>query len=550
LKLEQEITEVIQDEKRILQVLMTFFARARTRLDMSVSYVGPRTGEELAGAVREAGKRGVKVRMVTEVTRENLEAMRVGSRLMEVRHIAGLRGNSWAVTQGEYVSSLAVGEFRASFPIIYSNAKPLVAEHQSIFDALWGRGEPLEERVEAIKSGTDLPEMEIIRDAAHAKELYLSLASGAEEEVLVLFPTSSAFRRDDRIGVIRTLEERASKGVKVKLLTPVDPQILRRLSPQPPHRSLSYRFVQTAGTHDTVTVLVVDGSASLTIDERDPSQERFEDSFGSAILATREPRVRQNVRMFDRIWKEIELGEAERTAKEREEVSRKRAELMQDILTHDIRNFNQVARLNAELLGEEFRDRDASARVSAILRAVDGSTKLIERAKKLGAILAAKSAVLKPTSLNDSLGRSVQLVKKANPTVTLRVEGRLTGRVLADELLDEVFVNLLSNSVKYTDGKKVTVIVGQSPGELSRRPGEPARRCWKISVSDKGKGIPDDRKDGLFRRYLETAKGSGLGLSIVYALVAERYGGAVDLKDRVKGDFTKGTTAEILLPRA
>jgi len=158
--------------------------------------------------------------------------------------------------------------------------------------------------------------------------------------------------------------------------------------------------------------------------------------------------------------------------------------------------------------------------------------------------------VLKPTSLKESLERSVQLVKKGNPNVSVRVEGRLTGRVLADELLDEVFVNLISNSVKYTDGKKVAVIVDQSPGELTRRGGEPARRCWKISVSDKGKGIPDSKKDGLFRRYLETAKGSGLGLSIVCALVTERYGGTVSLKDRVEGDFTKGTTAEILLPRA
>ncbi len=488
--------------------------------------------------------------MVTEVSRENLEVMRAASRLMDVRHIAGLKGNSWAVTQDDYVSSLAVGEFKASIPIIFSNAKPLVGEHQSIFDALWVRGEPLEERIEAVKAGTDLPEMEIIRDASHAKELYLSLARGAREEVLILFPTSSAFRRDDGIGIIKSLEGRAAKGVRVRLLVPVDPQVLGRLPPRQSSSGLTYRSVMTAGTQDTVTVLVVDRSASLAIDERDPSKERFEDAFGSAILATREPRVRQNVRMFDRIWKETELREAERAAREREETSRKRAELMQDILTHDIRNFNQVARLNAELLGEGLGNPEASARVSAILRAVDGSTKLIERAKKLGAIMAAKSVVLKPTSLKGSLERSVQLVRKGNPAVALNVEGRLTGRVLADELLDEVFLNIVSNSVKYTDGKKVAVMVRQSPGELAKGPGKASIRCWKISISDKGKGIPDDQKDGLFRRYLETAKGSGLGLSIVYALVTERYGGSVALKNRVEGDFTMGTTAEILLPRA
>ena len=550
MRAEEDTTEVIQDEKRVLDALLSFFAAARGRLDMSVSYVGPGTGEEVAGAVREARKRGVRVRMVTEVTRENLEVMKVASRLMEVRHVAGLRGNSWAVTQGEYVSSLAAGEFKVSMPIIYSNANPLVAEHQSIFDALWDRAEPLEERTEAIRSGNDLPEMEIIRDAGRAEELYLSLTRRAKEEVLVLFPTSSAFRRDDRIGVIRVLEERASKGVKVRLLVPIDPQVLGRLPLQRPRGGLSYRPVLSAGTQETVTVLVVDRSASLAIDERDPTQEDFEGSFGSAILATREPRVRQNVRMFDRIWREAELGEAERAAREREEVSRKRAELMQDILTHDIRNFNQVARLNAELLGDSVTDREASARVSAILRAVDGSTKLIDRAKKLGAIMAAKSVVLRPVSLEGSLERSVLLVRRGTPGVTLRVEGRLSGRVLADELLDEVFVNLISNSVKYTGGKKVTVMVRQSSGEIPKGSRGPARKCWKVSISDRGKGISDDQKDGLFRRYLETAKGSGLGLSIVYALVTERYGGAVSLRNRVEGDHTRGTTAEILLPRA
>ena len=550
MKVEQETTEIVQDEKRILSVLLSFFARARTRLDMSISYIGPRTGEGVVGAIREASERGVKVRMVTSVSRGNLGAVRAASRLMEVRHIAGLGENSWAVTQDEYVSSLALGEFKASIPVIFSNAKPLVREHQSIFDALWDRGEPLEERMDAIRSGTDLPEMEIIRDAARAKRLYLSLVRGAEKEVLILFPTSSAFRRDDGLGVIKMLEERASKGVKVRFLVPVDPMVLRRLPSHPSPRGMSYRPVPTAGTQETVTAVVVDCSASLTIDERDPSQERFEEAFGSAILSTREPRVRQDVRMFDRIWKETELGEAERTAREREEVSRKRAELMQDILTHDIRNFNQVARLNAELLGERLSDREESARVSAILRAVDGSTKLIERAKKLGAIMAAKKVELRPMSLKGSLERSVQLVRRGNPAIALRVEGRLTGRVLADELLDEVFVNLISNSVKYSGKAKVTVIVGQSAGELPKRRREPAVRCWKLTVSDKGRGIPDNQKNALFRRYLETATGSGLGLSIVHALVTERYGGTVALKDRVEGDFTKGTTAEILLPRA
>jgi signal transduction histidine kinase len=548
-KAESETTEVIQDEKRILQSIMSFISGARSRLDLCMSYLGARTGAEFVDALRSAKKRGVRTRLVTEVGNENLRAMRVASQYIEIRHLAGLRSNSWSVTDDEYLSSLAIGEFRASLPIIYSTAKSLVAEHQSIFDALWSRGELLEDRAAALESGTDLPEVEIVRDSEKARQTYLDLVKKAKREILLLLPTPEAFHRDDMIGVIDILEGRASKGVKVNLLVPVDQQVLARLTPRSPGSGISFRAVPPAVVKETVTLVVVDRATSLAIDERDPAQKSFELAFGSALVTTREPMVRQNRRLFERIWIENTLREAEVAARVREEANRKRAELMQDILTHDIRNFNQVARLNAELLVEEVKGKEATARAGAIIRAVDGSTKLIERAKKLGSILAAKNVDLRPTSLKASLDRSVLLIRRGNPAARLKLEGTLSGEVLADELLDEVFVNILSNSVKYTDGKVVGVVLGQKPAELPGNQEGFARRCWKISISDRGRGIPDGQKAGAFKRYLETAKGSGLGLSIVHALVNDRYGGKVELKDRIENDFTKGTTIEIWLPR-
>ncbi len=247
---------------------------------------------------------------------------------------------------------------------------------------------------------------------------------------------------------------------------------------------------------------------------------------------------------------ESELREAERVARQREEANRRRAELMQDILTHDIRNFNQVTRLNAELLGDQVKDRDSKKRISAILKAVDGSSRLIERTKKLGNILSDAAVELRPVGVKPSIERSISLVRKANPERTLRVKSKLKGRVLADGLLDEVFTNILSNSVKYTEGNPVNVVIEQEVVRMEEGTGGGPSECWKITFVDYGRGIPDDMKPVVFRRYLETAKGSGLGMSIVHALVTERYGGKVGVKDRVEGDHTKGTKAEVWLRKA
>jgi signal transduction histidine kinase len=552
-KAETERTEVIQGDKEVLAAVTGFFKKARTRLDFSISYVGPRTGAGLVDALTEARKRGVRCRMVTEVTKENAKAVRAAVTFLEVRHVAGLTANSWAVTDDEYASSLAVGEFRPSLPIIYSNTHSLVAEHQSIFEALWSRGEAVQERLKSLGKGSGLPEFEIIRDTKRIRELYISLIEGARSRVHLLLPTAAAFRRDDEIGVIDALESAAARGVKVRILTPLDQWVLTRLpssKSQSRARTILYRPIPPADTPETVTVLVVDQSASLTIDERDSTKSDFGEAVGVALVATSEPRVRQNIRFFERSWMESELREAEKSAKELEQTSRRRAELMQDILTHDIRNFNQVARLNAELLGEVLKDRESTKRVSAILRAVDGSTRLIERTKKLGSIMAAGEVKVHSVNLRSSFDRSLNLVRKGNPSARIQVESNLSGDVLADELLDEVFVNLLSNSVKYTEGNRVRVRVIQEAVESPNRPHGNQMEYWKISISDWGRGIPEITRASVFKRYLETAKGSGLGLSIVYALVTERYHGRVEMKDRVDGDYAKGTTVELWLPKA
>jgi signal transduction histidine kinase len=115
--------------------------------------------------------------------------------------------------------------------------------------------------------------------------------------------------------------------------------------------------------------------------------------------------------------------------------------------------------------------------------------------------------------------------------------------VIAEDLLEEIFVNLFSNSIKYTDSSEVKIDVlirDYFIGEV---------KYWMITVSDYGKGIPDLMKKDLFERFYSKAKGSGLGLSIVRTLV-ERYRGKVWVGDRVYEDYSKGTTFGMIFPAA
>jgi signal transduction histidine kinase len=113
--------------------------------------------------------------------------------------------------------------------------------------------------------------------------------------------------------------------------------------------------------------------------------------------------------------------------------------------------------------------------------------------------------------------------------------------VSADDLIFDLFSNILSNSVKYSGGETAEFDVSISDGHSA----------WMVRIEDRGVGIPDDRKTAIFERFAPRpggSNGSGLGLSIVSLLVS-KYNGLVVVKDRVKGDYTKGACFEVALPK-
>lgn len=113
------------------------------------------------------------------------------------------------------------------------------------------------------------------------------------------------------------------------------------------------------------------------------------------------------------------------------------------------------------------------------------------------------------------------------------------GCVVSDRhLLRRMLFNLVSNSIKYTDTGSVRV-TAQSVGADVR-----------LSVTDTGPGIPQDKLDDVFRDYvrlnpLKAAEGLGIGLSIVRRS-ANLLGHALTLTSAPD----QGTTATLVLPRS
>jgi K+-sensing histidine kinase KdpD len=404
--------------------------------------------------------------------------------------------------------------------------------------------------METPDSGSHSESIEIISDIDKARNLFLKLIEDSEREIELLMPTQNAFHREEIIGVLDAIEKGASqKGLRVRIISPIDEKIRHRIDQKgwslnlgeeeqnSPSRQLLIRSIEKAHTENIVTILIVDKSKSYLLEQKDDSTLDFENAIGLCIYSISKPTVASYSAIFEKLWRESEL-------RAREESSRRQSELLQDILTHDIRNYNQAARINAEVLAQDVKGNlDAEISVATILKAIDGSTELVDKAKKLGRIITEGKRQLHAVDLIEVIDRSLLLVKGANPAREIREVRKVVGsrdgnveqhgeiQVVADELLDEVFVNILSNAVKFTPGVIVPIEITLEPRERD------GKSFWKVSIADSGTGLLQDDKDSIFRRYTGSHKGSGLGLSIVYSLVVERYGGTIQAHNKT-GDST------------
>lgn len=107
--------------------------------------------------------------------------------------------------------------------------------------------------------------------------------------------------------------------------------------------------------------------------------------------------------------------------------------------------------------------------------------------------------------------------------------------VSAGLLLEELFGNLILNSLLHSEGDKIRVRVEDRGEEVM------------VSVEDNGEGIPDEINEKVFERGFRRggASGSGLGLFLVKE-IAESYGGNVEVKDSEMG----GSRIDVCLKRA
>jgi two-component system, OmpR family, sensor histidine kinase VicK len=577
-------TKIVRGREEVISFLGSFLKNIASDPPASLLSVGDRRSSSAAvqlfySNVHDLARKKTKFqnRYLTEIDAGNVQDVKkiLDFGGVQVRHTPNLKVN-FVVTNKECVTISRTIDPTVIFPLsrdnaplelIWSNNPDLVRQMGDILDTLWNASSNAKDRIKELEDGVTPPRIDISTNPVDIKEKFLQLVNSASKEIQIVFPTQGAFLREELIGSNEALDRAAKeRKVKVMMLTPLDNEVKSiisshgwRLSSElgtykdgDPTGLITIREIDVISSETKITFAIFDKAKSFIIELKDNSKLEFEKAIGLATYSNSKPTVSSYISFFEKLWHESELRESEMLARKelvqslaREEKVTRQAKLLQDILAHDIVNFNQIIRLQAELLEEipSKEDVEFSFALKTIISAIDNSTMLLDRARKLGKVMSDQGVKLFSKNLLGSINNSFLLVTKANPTK--KITNRLTGTidenfVLADDLLDDVFLNLYSNAVKFTNSDDVDVETAI----------EDANDFWKVKIIDLGVGIPDETKNHIFNRYTGSTKGSGLGMSIVRALVVDRYSGKIGVKNTIDSDYSAGTSIEVWLRKS
>jgi PAS domain S-box-containing protein len=249
----------------------------------------------------------------------------------------------------------------------------------------------------------------------------------------------------------------------------------------------------------------------------------------------------------DRVNAEIALKNSEKKYRE----AFNRAEFYKDVFAHDISNILQGILSSLELSRLTLKDVE--------LNQIDKFYEIIEDQINRGANLVSNIRKISSIDDNDKKLLSIEVLSYIKEAIEVirklfskrEITFQLTAPqeqiyVKANELLFDVFQNILYNAVKHNKNSPVDIDVIVNDEVIE------GTTYVKLQFVDNGLGIPDPQKTTIFQRGTVESKSFnrlGLGLSLVKKLV-ETYNGQIWVEDKVKGDPTKGTNFIILIEQS
>ena len=486
------------------------------------------------------------------------------------------------ISESEYLAPVVLFEnAKVASQIIYSNVAEVVEQQQYVFDTLWNKALPAEEKIREIEEGVKPDKTEVIPDTRESISRALDIMGSAEKEVLAIFATYKTFALALNMGVDQIYMKATKNGAKVRLLIPDGSeqieQTVNELKSSVPqvYVKIADRSLQTK-----ITILVVDRTELMTWELRDDSIEDPYQAGGLATYSHSKSIALSYAAIFENLWKQTELYEQLKESKERLEEANeqlrtndKRQKEFINIAAHELRTPIQPIIGLTEVVYSKTKDTEQRQLLDAVIRNSKRLQRLTERMLDVARI---ESQTLKLNkerfNINEKIRNVVNdiIIKSKEDEIEITiVEPQMDPIIVeADKIrIYEVISNLLTNAIKFTKKKRASSDIGGSSKDIDNTITISTTTTVKsnqheenkddddnnnnnnnkviISIKDMGTGIDSDIQERLFTKFATKSDiGLGLGLFISKNII-EAHGGKLWAENNSDG---RGATFSFTLP--
>jgi len=550
-------TEVMYGGNKVIEQVLHFVSNARKKIDACVDHTRPLLATEiepLKNSLVYAKERGICLSYVTEITNDNVSCCKELTKMTgEIRHLDGIKGNFY-ISDTEYIAPATFHERgKPASQMIYSNVKEIVNHQQYLFDTLWNKAIPAEQKIKELEEGVS--EFEVITYHERASQVLIDLAKSVKKEALFFLPNDKAMVRVDRLGVIDHIIDASQNGATIKIICPLSEEnskVVKRISERAPHIAI------LNGNKSLYGMYIIDGERCFRAELKHPKAEKFPDAIGFSVYSNRRNTVDFFKSVFELLWNERKLNE------ELLMTDKMQKEFI-NVAAHELRTpIVPILGLSEILRSRTIKDMSSSRKkqdlemLDIVIRNAGRLSRLTEDILDITKIESQSLRLKKELiDLNDAIFITVEEFKgQIDTTITPgggnvkllfetvdTINNKKPVFVEADKYrVIQVVSNLISNAIKFSKevgGGTVNVSI-----EREKRGGGGEDHAIVI-VRDTGKGIDPEIFPKLFTKFVtKSYQGTGLGLFISKSIV-DAHGGKIWAENNIQG---KGATFYFTLP--
>jgi two-component system, OmpR family, sensor histidine kinase VicK len=400
-----------------------------------------------------------------------------------------------------------------------------------------------EKEEEEIRSSSKI---EIIQNPRESIKLAYDVIKSAEQEVLRIFPSIHAFRRQTRMGIMHLFKQVVDHGIKIRILIHADEKHIREIVnevilvfPEIDIRAIDMNLDTRIG------IVVVDKKESLIIETKDDTKNNSYDASGLAAYSNSKYIALSYASIFESLWIQAELYKQLKEANEQLKQHDKMQKEFINLAAHELRTPIQPIIGLTEIVYSKIKN---NIEQRELLDTVIRNAKRLQRlADGIIDVTKIESQSLKlnkeELNLNDLISNVIDeynkslIVNNNNNKVKLNfIPFKENLLVEADkERISEVVSNLLSNAIKFTKNGEIFV-------SIEKKEENNNVKYALVTVKDTGEGIDPEIFPNLFSKFItKSFEGPGLGLYITKNIV-EAHNGKIWADNNNNTGKGKGTT--------